>query len=296
MTPPAWPAPAKLNLFLHITGRRPDGYHTLQTLFQLLDYGDTLQFQATGNSRDLVFSCSDPALQTPDNLVLRAARLLQDQLPDPRGARIHLYKVLPAGGGLGGGSSDAATTLVALNGLWGAEFDIDQLAALGVQLGADVPVFVRGFTAWAEGVGDVLEALPQPEDWFVVLTPPVQVSTARVFGHPELTRHSAPLRIRAFPFSGAKNDCESVTCMLYPEVKSALEWLGIHAEPHGEKARMSGTGSSVFARFNSREQAAVVLESVLASKPELKGFIAKGTNVSPLHRALQDKRPGAESS
>jgi 4-diphosphocytidyl-2-C-methyl-D-erythritol kinase len=278
MIPLVWPAPAKLNLFLHVTGRRPDGYHTLQTVFQLLDYGDTLHFRPV-DTWDLHFTCSNPALQTHDNLVLKAARLLQQTLPVPRGARIYLDKVLPAGGGLGGGSSDAATTLVALNRLWGAGLELEQLAALGLQLGADVPVFVHGFSAWAEGIGEKLEPLQLPEDWFVVLTPPVQVSTARVFGHPELTRGTAPLRIRAFPFSGGKNDCESVTCMLYPEVKSALEWLGNFSS----EARMSGTGSSVFARFSSREQAAVVL----ARKPVgLAGFIARGTNVSPLHKLL----------
>jgi 4-diphosphocytidyl-2-C-methyl-D-erythritol kinase len=281
MTPPAWPAPAKLNLFLHVTGRRPDGYHMLQTLFQLLDYGDTLQFQPSGGSWNLQFTCSRPDLETDDNLVLRAARLLQDELrkvgAGPHGARIHLDKVLPAGGGLGGGSSDAATTLVALNQLWELNLPLEQLASIGLQLGADVPVFVLGRSAWAEGVGEVLEPLDLPEDWFLVLTPPVHVATARVFGHPDLTRHSAPLRIRAFPFSGAKNDCESVTCMLYPEVKSALEWLGEFAP----EARMSGTGSSVFARFDSREQAA----AVLARKPAgIEGFVARGTNVSPLHR------------
>jgi 4-diphosphocytidyl-2-C-methyl-D-erythritol kinase len=276
MTPLAWPAPAKLNLFLHVTGRRPDGYHDLQTVFQLLDYGDTLQFTPSLTDRDLHFTCSDPALQTPDNLVLKAARLLQQESPEPRGARIHLNKVLPAGGGLGGGSSDAATTLLVLNRLWELGLDLGQLAALGLRLGADVPVFVHGFSAWAEGVGEKLDPLTLPEDWFVVLTPPVQVSTARVFGHPELTRDTSPLRIRAFPFSGGKNDCESVTCMLYPEVKSALDWLAKSGD-----ARMSGTGSSVFARFSSREQAA----SVLARKPPgLHGFIARGTNVSPLHR------------
>jgi 4-diphosphocytidyl-2-C-methyl-D-erythritol kinase len=280
MIPLVWPAPAKLNLFLHVTGRRPDGYHTLQTVFQLLDYGDTLHFRPSSTDWDLHFSCSDPALESPDNLVVKAARLLQESLPVPRGARIHLDKVLPAGGGLGGGSSDAATTLVALNRLWGTGLELDQLAELGLRLGADVPVFVHGFSAWAEGVGEKLEPLALPEDWFVVLTPPVQVSTARVFGHPELTRDTAPLRIRAFPFSGGKNDCESVTCMLYPGVKTALEWLGKFSE-----SRMSGTGSSVFARFSSREQAALVLAR---KPPDLKGFIARGTNVSPLHKLFRD--------
>lgn len=273
MTTLVLPAPAKLNLFLHITGRRPDGYHTLQTVFQLLDYGDTLHFTPTPDA-ELHFTCSNPQLETNDNLVLKAARLLQSRLPQAKGCRIHLDKKLPPGGGLGGGSSDAATTLLALNRLWEGGLESAELATLGLQLGADVPVFVHGHTAWAEGVGEKLEPLNLPEDWFVVLTPPCQVSTARVFGHSELTRHSVPLRIRAFPFPGGKNDCESVTCLLYPEVRTALDWLGQHAD-----AYMTGTGSSVFARFTSREQAAAVLNS----KPlSLGGFVARGINVSPL--------------
>lgn len=289
------PAPAKLNLFLHITGRRPDGYHTLQTVFQLLDYGDTLHFTPTTDG-ELHFTCSDPTLETTDNLVLKAARRLRARLQTPHGCRIHLDKKLPAGGGLGGGSSDAATTLLALNQLWKGGLETAQLATLGLQLGADVPVFVHGHTAWAEGVGEKLDPLDLPEDWFVVLTPPCQVSTARVFGHPELTRHSAPLRIRAFPFPGSKNDCEPVACMLHPEVRSALDWLGQQAADgrapaavgrapaaDGREPRMTGTGASVFARFSSREQAAAVLNS----KPlGLSGFMARGTNVSPLHSSL----------
>ncbi len=282
MNPLVWPAPAKLNLFLHITGRRPDGYHTLQTVFQLLDYGDTLHFLPS-NSGDLHFTCSNPALETPDNLVVKAARLLQAQLPVPRGGHIHLDKVLPLGAGLGGGSSDAATTLIALNRLWGAGLELGQLAALGLQLGADVPVFIHGYTAWAEGVGEELQPMGLPEDWFVVLSPPCEVSTARVFGHSELTRQRAPLRIRAFPFPGIKNDCESVTCMLYPEVQTALDWLRRQVAAGVGEPRMSGTGSSVFARCDSREQAA----KVLVRKPgSFKGFIAKGTNISPLHKLL----------
>ncbi len=281
------PAPAKLNLFLHITGRRPDGYHTLQTVFQLLDYGDILQFTPAAPG-ELRFTCSDQTLETDNNLVLQAARLLQERSFLLQGCHIHLDKKLPVGGGLGGGSSDAATTLLALNHLWDCGLTLEELTALGLQLGADVPVFVQGQTAWAEGVGERLEALTLPEDWFVVLTPPCQVSTALIFGHPELTRDSAPLKIRAIPFSGSKNDCESVACMLHPEVRSALDWLGRHAE-----ARMTGTGGSVFARFSSREQAA----AVLVRKPGgLGGFMARGTNVSPLHTALGTaSRQDAES-
>ena len=278
MTPLVLPAPAKLNLFLHITGRRTDGYHTLQTVFQLLDYGDTLHFSP---ANELQFTCSDPRLETADTLVVKAARLLQSRVPQAKGCRIHLDKKLPTGGGLGGGSSNAATTLLALNQLWEGGLQRDELAALGLQLGADVPVFVHGNTAWAEGVGEKLEPLNLPEDWFVVLTPPCQVSTARVFGHSELTRNSVPLRIRAFPFPGSKNDCESVTCLLYPEVRTALDWLGQQVGPAavGRGPGMTGTGSSIFARFTSREQATAVLNS----KPlSLGGFVARGINVSPL--------------
>lgn len=273
------PAPAKLNLFLHITGRRADGYHTLQTVFQLLDHGDTLSFTPLPEPR-LEFTCSDPTLAGSDNLVLRAARLLQPHAKQPAGCRIHLHKRLPAGGGLGGGSSDAATTLLALNKLWQCDLPETTLRTLGLQLGADVPVFLYGRSAWAEGVGEQLQAVSLPEDWFVVLTPPCQVATGRIFSHPALTRNTAPLRMPAFPFLGSKNDCESVTCQLYPEVRAALDWLGGQAG-----ARMTGTGASVFARFTSQELAS----AVLARKPAgLAGFVARGVAISPLHRMLAD--------
>lgn len=271
------PAPAKLNLFLHITGRRPDGYHNLQTVFQLLDYGDTLGFTPLPEPR-LEFSCSEPDLAGSDNLVLQAARLLQPSATVPAGCRIHLDKRLPAGGGLGGGSSDAATTLLALNQLWRCALPDSTLRALGLQLGADVPVFLSGHSAWAEGVGEILQPLDLPERWYVVLSPACHVATARIFSHPSLTRNSAPLRMPAFPFLGSKNDCESVTCLLYPEVRAALDWLGGHAE-----ARMTGTGSSVFASFTSQELAS----AVLARRPAgLAGFVARGVTLSPLHRQL----------
>jgi len=271
------PAPAKLNLFLHITGRRADGYHELQTVFQLLDYGDTLRFTLL-SQEGLQFQCNEPALGGDDNLVLRAARLLQPHATVPAGCRIELDKRLPAGGGLGGGSSDAATTLMALNRLWACGLDPAALAALGLQLGADVPVFLFGHSAWAEGVGERLTRIELPQDWFVVLTPSCQVATGRIFSDPGLTRTTRPIRMPAFPFLGSKNDCESVTCRLYPEVHRALEWLGTHAE-----ARMSGTGASVFARFSTQQQAAAVLA---ARPPGCKGFLARGQNLSPLHREL----------
>ena len=271
------PAPAKLNLFLHITGRRPDGYHNLQTLFQLLDYSDELSF-APHDSKAIGFSCNNPLLETDDNLVLKAARLLQSTCHIEQGCHINLSKRLPIGGGVGGGSSDAATTLLGLNNLWQCGLSATRLQQLGLQLGADVPVFLHGHTAWAEGVGEKLQDMLLPEAWFVVITPDCHVATAQIFGHQQLTRNSAPLRIPAFPFSGSQNDCEVVVCTLYPQVRSALNWLSRFAE-----ARMSGTGASVFASFTSREQAAAVLEQL---PPDFTGFVAQGVNRSPLHKKL----------
>jgi 4-diphosphocytidyl-2-C-methyl-D-erythritol kinase len=278
------PAPAKLNLFLHITGRRADGYHDLQTVFQLLDHSDQLTFSTSG-ATGLDFSCSAPHLATPDNLVLKAARLLQPFAATAPHCRIHLEKHLPAGGGLGGGSSDAATTLLALNRLWRCDLPLARLAGLGLQLGADVPVFVHGHTAFAEGIGEVLQNQSLPERWFVVLTPSCPVSTREIFSHPELTRHSASTKMPAFPFSGSRNDCQQVSCKLYPPIKAALDWLGLFAE-----ARMTGTGSSVFASFTTREQATEILSRLPAvlslSGTGCQGFVARGVNISPLHQAL----------
>jgi 4-diphosphocytidyl-2-C-methyl-D-erythritol kinase len=290
------PAPAKLNLFLHITGRRPDGYHELQTVFQLLDHGDQLSFRQQPGSQT-TFSCSNPELEGPDNLVLRAAALLSTHARAPNALHIHLDKRLPAGGGLGGGSSDAATTLVALNALWDCGLDRVSLMTLGRTLGADVPVFVFGHSAWAEGVGERLQNMDLPRRWYVVLTPPCHASTAQVFGHPELTRDSAPLRIPRFPFSGTRNDCQAVATMLHPQIKEALDWLADHAEP-GSEARMTGTGASVFAPFSSQAAAAEILAQWQAQQVQKagttlarshNGFIAQGCNESPLYQDLGEK-------
>lgn len=281
------PAPAKLNLLLHIIGRRADGYHELQTVFQLLDHGDSLDFRHRDDGQ-LQFNCSVPALAGDDNLVLRAARLLQPQAHTSAGCDITLHKRLPTGGGLGGGSSDAATTLLALNQLWHCALDDHTLATLGLHLGADVPVFLAGHTAWAEGLGEQLQPMALPEDWFVVLTPRCHVATARIFTHPALTRDSVPIRMPPFPFSGSKNDCESVTCLLHPEVRITLEWLAgkRHWAP-GSEPRMSGTGASVFARCAHRAEAEALLAAALAEQPvALAGFVARGCNRSPLHAAL----------
>lgn len=272
-------SPAKLNLFLHITGRRADGYHLLQTVFQLLNYGDEITFQLT-ESPQILFSCNCEAINNDNNLCVQAARLLQTEAhtQSTSGASITLNKCLPLGSGLGGGSSNAATVLLALNSLWQCKLSVDTLAELGLRLGADVPVFIRGHSAFAEDIGEQLSPLSIPQLWYVVLTPPCEVSTAEIFCHQQLTRNTSTIKIPAFPFSGSKNDCEMVASLLYPEVHAALEWLNQHG-----RARMTGTGASVFASFNSREKA----EQVLKEKPaELKGFVAKGVDTSPLHQSL----------
>jgi 4-diphosphocytidyl-2-C-methyl-D-erythritol kinase len=277
------PAPAKLNLFLHILGRRPDGYHTLQTVFQLLDYGDTLTF-TTGADREIRFSCNQPDLETPDNLVMQAALKLSQVTGITRNTRIHLEKCLPTGGGVGGGSSDAATTLLALNRLWQCGLDNAALAGIGLTLGADVPVFIHGRSAWAQNRGEKLQPLDLPERWYLVLTPDCHVSTKAVFNHPQLTRHTHPIKIAAFPFSGSKNDCESLVSSLYSPVKKALDWLSGFAE-----ARMTGTGASVFAAFATEAEAQQVLALVPEQAPEKSSaFVAKGVNISPVHQALYE--------
>ncbi|MES2606180.1 MAG: 4-(cytidine 5'-diphospho)-2-C-methyl-D-erythritol kinase [Pseudomonadota bacterium] len=289
------PAPAKLNLFLHITGRRADGYHNLETVFQLLDYGDELTFSPNASAA-LSLSCSDPTLSTDDNLVLRAARLLAPLATTPPHCHIHLDKKVPAGGGLGGGSSDAATTLLALNRLWLCGLGTDQLAALGLQLGADVPVFVRGHSAFAAGVGEKLENQTLPERWYVVLTPACSVSTREIFSHPELTRNSPSLTMRAFPFSGCRNDCQAVSTQLYPPIKAALDWLRLFTQT--AEPSMTGTGSSVFASVATREQAAEILSRLPTALPALqgcRGFIARGVNVSPLRTALDQLDQGQDT-
>ena len=273
------PAPAKLNLFLHITGRRRDGYHILQTCFQLLDYSDLLEFTRTESLEiSLEADTELNSIAATDNLVVKAATLLQQAAKVKSGVTIKLQKNLPLGAGLGGGSSDAATTLLALNKLWGCDLSKDQLALLGLTLGADVPVFVQGHSAWAEGIGEKLKPIHLPILWYLVITPDCQASTAQIFSHEQLTRNSSPITIPAFPFSGTRNDCEAVAVALYPEIGSALNWLNKHAS-----ARMTGTGSSIFASFVTREAA----ERVLNELPqEFTGFVAQGINESPVLRGL----------
>ncbi|BCJ08905.1 MULTISPECIES: 4-(cytidine 5'-diphospho)-2-C-methyl-D-erythritol kinase [unclassified Pseudomonas] len=272
------PAPAKLNLWLHITGRRADGYHELETVFQFLEHGDELSF-ALREDGQIRLQTEIEGVPHDSNLIVRAARLLQAQSATPLGADIWLHKVLPMGGGIGGGSSDAATTLLALAHLWQLDWDQDRLASLGLSLGADVPVFVRGHAAFAQGVGEQLTPVDPEEPWYVVLVPQVSVSTAEIFSHPELTRDSLPLKMRPVPEGNSRNDCQPVVEQRYPEVRNALISLGKFTE-----ARMTGTGSCVFGAFPSKAEADRVL--ALLSETQT-GFVAKGSNVSMLHRKLQ---------
>ncbi|MFT5605177.1 MAG: 4-diphosphocytidyl-2-C-methyl-D-erythritol kinase [Paracoccaceae bacterium] len=270
-------SPAKLNLFLHITGRRADGYHLLQTAFQLLDYGDEMQFQVTDDSK-IVVTPELPGVKTDDNLIVRAARLLQSHTGSKQGARIQIDKRLPMGGGIGGGSSNAATTLLALNTLWRTGLSLPKLCHLGLKLGADVPVFVGGRSAWAEGVGENLQALDLESVWYVVIHPGCSVSTQEIFSHEQLTRNTPPIKIAAFLGQGAGNDCENVVKSLYPEVKIALDWLNQFAP-----AQLTGTGSCLFARFADKSSA----EDVFSKRPvSYSGFVARGVNHSPSHNAL----------
>lgn len=282
MTELSLPAPAKLNLFLHITGQRNDGYHELQTIFQFVDFADQLTFS---QASALTLSQSGPTAQDiPDehNLIWKAARLLQQTTNCSLGAKIHVFKQIPSGGGLGGGSSDAATTLLGLNKFWDLNLTIDTLAALGQQLGADVPVFIRGFSAWAEGIGEQLSAVSPAEPWYLVLKPVCSVPTGEIFSHEELTRNASPLTIAAFlrdPKLG-RNDCLPVVSSLYPEVAQAVAWLDGYS-----KARLTGTGACIFAEFSSQDQAKQVQKQV----PEYwTTFVAKGLNKSSCHAALMN--------
>jgi len=282
-TPIHWPAPAKLNLFLHVTGRREDGYHQLQTVFQILDYGDELWFESREDG-DIRPQYQMPGVDPQTDLIVRAARLLQRHGHCPQGADIYLDKRLPMGGGLGGGSSDAATTLVALNRIWQTGLTVDELAALGLELGADVPVFIHGRSAWAEGVGELLVPIELDEHWFLVIAPQITVSTAEIFSAPELIRDTPAITIRDFLGDhSVGNDLQAVVEERYPPVKQALDWLNGYAQ-----ARMTGSGACVFARFGSREQAQQVLEQL---PREWQGFVARGVNRSPLLAAAEAYRP-----
>ena len=281
------PAPAKLNLFLHVTGRRADGYHSLQTLFRFIDLHDTLCFDLREDGRVRRTNAVE-GVEEDQDLCVRAARLLQSETACRLGADIRVEKHIPMGGGLGGGSSDAATTLLALNRLWSLGLSREKLMQMGLQLGADVPVFVFGESAFAEGVGEQLQPFPLPATWYVVLFPPVQVPTAKIFTHPELTRDSVSITMRALPIGQPKhadelsglqlrNDLQSVVCKLYPEVARHIGLLGKYSP-----AMMTGSGACVFAEFASREIAHDTLRE-LQEKFDVRGVVAQGLIKHPLH-------------
>ena len=273
MNSKSYPAPAKLNLFLHVVGRRPDGYHLLQTVFRFIDYGDTLQISVRDDGG---IHRTNPVegLDAGQDLCVRAAKLLQQETGTLKGADIRLEKRLPMGGGLGGGSSDAATTLIALNRLWGINMPRADLMHLGLRLGADVPVFIFGENAFGEGVGELLTPVVLPPAWYVVLSPPTEVSTPEVFASPELTRNTKPIKMLDFSVGTGHNDLEPVVCRKYPVVAEYLVWLRQFGE-----ACMTGSGACVFSAFDTEQKARKVFESRLSG---MNGFVAKGLDRHPL--------------
>ena len=290
MSRPVWPAPAKLNLMLHIIGQREDGYHELQTVFQFVDYSDALEFQLRSDDQ-IVRHSEDFDVPEDEDIIIRAAKLLcerylqKNQSEDKlAGVDIYLTKNIPMGAGLGGGSSDAATTLIALNRLWQLQFSIEELAELGLILGADVPVFVHGFSAFAEGVGEKLSKISLPEKWYLVLVPPVHVSTKQVFRNSDLTRDCSAIKLCDLSRHEWRNVCTPVVSKNYPLVAQAIDILGKYSA-----AKMSGTGASVFADFDTKVQAEDILQKI-RSGTEIEGwnsFVAKGLNQSPLHHFLE---------
>ena len=273
-----WPAPAKLNLFLHVIGRRPDGYHLLQTAFQFVDFSDLLDFCIRPDS-GLSLRTNYSTINPEADLSLRAARLLQRETSCNSGADIRITKRIPMGGGLGGGSSNAATTLAALNTLWSLGLTTEQLTELGLRLGADVPIFLYGHAAWAEGIGEELTPIEPEEGWYLIIYPGCHVPTADIFRAADLTRNTPAITIRDFLGSGGHNDCEAVVRHRFPGVAEVLDWLQQHAD-----ARMTGSGSSVFARFDSSDQAAAIYDLLPSG---WQGFVARALNRSPLLERLE---------
>jgi 4-diphosphocytidyl-2-C-methyl-D-erythritol kinase len=273
-----WPAPAKLNLMLRIVGRRPDGYHLLQTVFQFIDLCDWIRFHPS-NDGQVSLQNTLVGVTEQDDLTVRAAKLLKAETGCELGVRIAVEKNLPMGGGLGGGSSDAATTLVVLNKLWQLNLSTEKLMALGLSLGADVPIFIYGHAAWAEGVGEKLQQITVPERWIVVIKPDCHVNTGEIFSAKELTRDSKPIIINDFIAGQHQNDCIAVVSQRYPAVQNALLALSEFSE-----ARLTGTGACVFAEFDSKESA---LNAYQSAKGNWQAYLTKGINESPLLTKLR---------
>lgn len=284
-----WPAPAKLNLMLHITGQRADGYHELQTIFQFIDFADELKFKLKEDD-SIVRHCDNFSVAENEDIIVRAAVMLREKYRQRNpsidkmfGVEITLKKNIPMGAGLGGGSSDAATTLVALNKLWQLQFSIDDLAAIGLCLGADVPVFVCGFAAFAEGIGERLSPVSPPESWYVVLIPPVHVSTKEIFCNPQLTRDCSAIKLCDLSRHELRNVCTPVVVESYPLVRQAIDIVNNYST-----AQMSGTGASVFAGFDTQARADDVLQRIKLDPVSASwfGFVAKGLNQSPLYHFM----------
>ncbi|MBL4828453.1 MAG: 4-(cytidine 5'-diphospho)-2-C-methyl-D-erythritol kinase [Aliivibrio sp.] len=273
-----WPAPAKLNLFLYITGQKENGYHELQTLFQFLDRCDQLTITANTSGKVTILPAIE-GVSTEQNLIWKAATLLQQHSDCQFGADIELDKILPMGGGLGGGSSDAATTLVALNLLWGLNLSVDTLASLGLTLGADVPVFVRQTAAFAEGIGEKTVPAQPEEKWYLVIKPKVSISTVDIFTHPQLTRNTPKRSLQQLLNEKYENDCEKIVRSIHPEVDHLLSWLLEYAP-----SRLTGTGACIFAEFSSKQAATELFQSL---PDHVDGFIAQGVNTSPLQLAVK---------
>jgi 4-diphosphocytidyl-2-C-methyl-D-erythritol kinase len=281
------PAPAKLNLFLHITGRRANGYHDLQTLFQFVDLKDYLYFHTTEEDQLSISAFKTNTrsqfsenIQEKDNLIFKAASALLPHKKVSTGIHIEYEKYIPSGAGLGGGSSDAATTLLTLNTLWECQLSNQDLCSIGLILGADVPVFVNGHAAFAEGVGENLSNISPKTPWYVIIKPDVHISTAEIFSHPDLTRNTPTLKISAALKQGGHNDCEKVVRTLYPEVDKAMVWLDQFSP-----SKLTGTGACIFAEFDDQEQAIAVANQYATPNA---AFAVQGLNDNPAHRVLQE--------
>ena len=283
-------APGKLNLFLNILGKRHDGYHNIQTLFQLIDIGDEISFEVI-KENEIVLSHDLVGVRSEDNLIVKSAKLLQTAANIKNGCHINLKKFLPIGAGLGGGSSDAATTLLTLNMLWGCNLNTDNLAMLGGSLGADIPVFIHGQSALGEGIGNKLIQFNIPKRWYLIVTPPVTISTAQIFSHPQLTRNSPPIKMCALAkdqYLGQnplKNDCQALVEEMFVEVEEVVRWAKGHGDP-----LLTGSGSSVFCSFQDRRQAEEILDKVPS---KWSAFVAEGINNSPVHYQLGKLSIGA---
>ncbi len=278
----SFPSPAKLNLFLHVVGQRPNGYHELETVFQFLDYGDTIELSTNNLNKDIDILTPIAGVKNTDNLIYKAAKILQEQVSFNCGVKIKMNKILPMGGGLGGGSSNAATILLALNKIWEINLPINKLAELGLALGADVPIFIHGYAAFAQGIGEILTPINPEEHWYLVAKPDCSISTQDVFGSAELVRNTPKLLLNNTSSDVAKqinipschNDCETIVIKNYPKVAKLLAWLVEYAP-----SRMTGTGACIFSRFNSENEALAVQSKL----PEgVESFVAKGINQSPL--------------